>query len=169
MPRRSALPPQGVSKSREISGAVFMKPAFCELATNACTDARGISLVKIMRFHACAISAAEISLRVSASSSAFTIFCASSGFFKIQSVSSSMCLPEFIRELALFIEKLHARYQYRRRGVGFLDQHPAAGFVFKPRYPWLNCPYGVDFLLLKKRKLIGVLRRQHLRVAAELR
>src|SRR6266404_528258 len=65
MPRRSALPPQGVSKSREISGAVFMKPAFCELATNACTDARGISLVKIMRFHACAISSADMSLRVS--------------------------------------------------------------------------------------------------------
>jgi hypothetical protein len=65
-----------------------MKPAFCELATNACADARGISLVKIMRFHACAISSADMSLRVSASSSDFTIFCASSGFFKIQSVSS---------------------------------------------------------------------------------
>src|ERR1700719_3335717 len=104
MPQRSALPLQGVSKGREISGAVFMKPAFCELATNACTDARGISLVKIMRFHACAISSAEMSLRVSASSSAFT----------------------------LFIENLHARDEYRRRGVGLLDQHLAAGFVFKP-------------------------------------
>src|SRR5260370_23635575 len=63
-----------------------MKPAFCELTTNACTDARGISLVKIMRFHACAISSADMSLRVSASSSAFTIVCASSGFFKIRFV-----------------------------------------------------------------------------------
>ena len=49
-----------------------MKPAFSELATNACTDARGISLVKIMRFHACAISSADMSLRVSAINSAFT-------------------------------------------------------------------------------------------------
>lgn len=80
-----------------------------------------------------------------------------------------MCLPEFIRELAFFIEKLRARYEYRRRGIGLLDQRPAAGFVFKARYPWLNRPYGVDFLLLKKRKLIGILRRQHLRIAAELR
>ena len=41
-----------------------------------------------MRFHACVISSADMLLRVSASSSDFTIFCASSGFFKIQSVSS---------------------------------------------------------------------------------
>ncbi len=80
-----------------------------------------------------------------------------------------MCLPEFIRKCAVFIQKLHARNEYRRRGIGLLDQHPAAGFAFKPRHPWLNGPYGVDFLLLKKRKLVGVLRRQHLRVAAELR
>src|SRR4029077_15051545 len=113
-------------KSREISGAVFMKPAFCELATNACTEARGISLVKIIRFHACAISSADMSLRVSASSSCFLRIPQNPvGEF-------SMCLPEFIHELALFIEKLHARYQYRRSGVGFLAQHLAAGFVFKP-------------------------------------
>src|SRR6202030_2379824 len=169
MPRRLALPPQGVSKSREISGAVFMKPAFCELATNACTDARGISLVKIMRFHACSISSADMSWRVSAINSAFTIFLCFLRILQNPVGEFPMCLPEFIRELAIFIEKLHTRDEYRRRGVGFLDQYLAAGFVFKPRYPWLNRPYGVGFLLLKKRKLIGILRRQHLRVATELR
>jgi hypothetical protein len=46
-----------------------MQPAFCALATNACTDARGISLVKIIRFHARAISSADGSLRISASQS----------------------------------------------------------------------------------------------------
>jgi hypothetical protein len=34
-----------------------------------------------------------------------------------------MCLPEFIREFAIFIEKLYARNEYRRRGSGLLDQH----------------------------------------------
>jgi hypothetical protein len=52
----------------------FHDAGFLRIDDNACTDARGISLVKIIRFHACAISSADMSLRVSASSSALTIF-----------------------------------------------------------------------------------------------
>src|SRR5260221_3802847 len=51
-----------------------------------------------------------------------------------------MCLPEFIRELALFIEKLHARFEYRRRAGGLLDPHLAAAFVVNPRHSCLNHP-----------------------------
>ena len=50
-------------KPRDIRGG-FYEAGFLRLATNACTDARGISLVKVMRFHACAISSADMSLRV---------------------------------------------------------------------------------------------------------
>src|SRR5215469_2194643 len=57
---------QGVSKRRERSGAVLMNPAFCESVTKARTEALGISLVKMMRFHARAISSLDISARVSA-------------------------------------------------------------------------------------------------------
>jgi len=58
-----------------------MKPAFCELATNAWTDARGISLVKMIRFQAWAISSADMSLRVSAQQFGFHYFLGFSGIF----------------------------------------------------------------------------------------
>ena len=79
-----------------------------------------------------------------------------------------MCLPEFPGELAIFIEELHPRDEHRRGRLRLLDQHLTARLGLKPGYPRLYRPDGVNFLLLKKGKLVGVLRRQHLRVAAEL-
>src|SRR5438445_7343362 len=80
---------QGFSNSRERSGAALMNPDRTEFCANFSTDARGISALKTIRFHACSINSGVMSLFVSASSSAMTSRCASAAFFKIQSVSSA--------------------------------------------------------------------------------
>ena len=69
----------------------------------------------------------------------------------------------------MFREELDARNQNGGRDIFFVHENFSAGFALEPRDPWLDRPDGVDSFLLEQRKLIGILRRQDLGVAAELR
>ncbi len=145
-----------------------MKPDFSELATNAPTSLFGIALVKMIRFHACVMSSGDIALRVSASNSALASFCASSGFFAIQSVSSAWACAIFFARSWWSLQESHARHQHCGRRLRLLDDHLAAGFAFQPRDPRLDRPGRIEFFRLEERELVRVLCREHLGVAAEL-
>src|ERR1700730_9065057 len=86
---------QGFSIKRTRSGTSRRNPAAFAFATNFSSTSRRISLVRTIRFHACSINSAAIFAFVSSASSAITSFCASAGFFAIQSVSARCASTNF--------------------------------------------------------------------------
>src|SRR6266581_4139246 len=86
---------QGFSIRRARSGISRRKPAAFALATNLSSASRRISLVSVIRFQACVISSSDVFAFVSSANSAATSFCASTGFFAIQSVSARCASTNF--------------------------------------------------------------------------
>ncbi len=80
-----------------------------------------------------------------------------------------MSLREFFREIAMFGQEFDAGNQNGGRDIFFVHENFAARFALQPRNPRLNGPDSIDLFLLEQRQLIGILRRQNLRVTAELR
>src|SRR5215469_14329364 len=72
------------------------------------------------------------------------------------------------KQVAIGVEKLHARYQHGGDDVPLLHQDPALRLQLQARYPWLNGPDCIELLLLEEHQLVRISRGEDVSVAAGL-
>src|SRR5207248_8004397 len=87
--------PHGDSISLEVSVLPLRKPASFPSCTAFAINSFGTAVVNLIRFHACTTASGAKVVFVSAASSSISSFCASSGFFWIQSVNSALAATTF--------------------------------------------------------------------------
>ena len=79
-----------------------------------------------------------------------------------------MRLGELFRQIALSIQKLHARYQHSRGGIRFFDDYFSGRLLLEASQPRFHSPNRIYSLCLEKAQLIGILRGNHVCISAQL-
>src|SRR5437667_8122691 len=80
-----------------------------------------------------------------------------------------ICRGYFLREIAMTVEKFHARNKPGRNNVLILDENARLCFALETRDPRLDCPNRIHSAALKESQLIRICGWHHDHVTAGLR